>query len=317
MHHENSPNSDTDLEATVRKLGSILELHAQHRKPAAQPSFNSIALGRKFKADLAAPIIAEADPGYPGIAKVLFLGFCGWVVLPSDVVPQRAFMYHAALDHIGASELQAGLLSEFHLSADILARYVLVGPDFLDDIFYALKGHLGVSVAVERPTIESWLSGEHRSIFTLVKLCQILHFAANELTDDTKYRPPSLTLTIEIMSAMRDDDLVERTIFYQAWKQHKSTVALLYAASTIKGGKVSLLDSILSGEIRAEQFMDQFPLWIGRARYFCDHVLSRLAIRGLAAENLKPLKRFKTEPFAHYPFPEKEGEFLRRKYSRN
>ncbi|WP_132408379.1 hypothetical protein [Neorhizobium sp. S3-V5DH] len=67
-----------ELSEAVQAVRSLTNRYCSQRKPEGQPSFASIALGKTFRADKAAPIISAADPSYRGIVEVLFLGFCGW-----------------------------------------------------------------------------------------------------------------------------------------------------------------------------------------------------------------------------------------------
>jgi hypothetical protein len=310
--------NDTDeLNAAIAELKPILQRHSRYRKPASQPSFQSIALGKAFRAEKAVPIILEQDPSYPGMAEVLFLGFCGWVVSPSDDSLGLALMSHGVLDHLAEAEKQARLLNDFQLQADIYARYVLVGPDFLSDIYYAFRGHEGFSYVPTRPELEAMFLREKRSLQTLVKASQLLHFSIDHLNDRSKYRRASLTTIIEVLSALRDDELVERTGFYEIWGSNRSTLALLYAASTISHRGLTLLDCILSAEVRAIEFLPTFNVWIRRARYFCDHVLKNLGIQTLTKENIKPLKTTPGLPFDSPDFDQSEIDFFKKKFRLN
>lgn len=307
----------TDLENKLAELDQLLADCARQRKPITQPTFESIALGTRFHAEKAVPIIAAADPQYFGIVEVLFLGLCGWVVSPDDHTIPLIFMNHAILDHVASAEEQAGLRGDFHFSRDFIARYLMVGRDFLGDVYYAMSGHYGFSLAPERNTLGEWLSGEKRALNTLVKACQLVHFAADHLADVKEYRRTSLTLIIETLGAMRDDELVERTAFYEAWGTNKSTLALLYAASTITRDGSNLLDRILSGELRATEFLSSFELWMGRARYFAERILPTLRISELAKDNMKPLKNHTGTAFNHAPFSAPEIDFISRKFKKN
>ncbi|MFK0331035.1 hypothetical protein ACIQUB_07915 [Rhizobium sp. NPDC090275] len=305
-----------ELSSKLAEIEHMIMQDAVQRKPRDQPSFASIALVKEFRADKAIPIIAVADPSYVGIAEVLFLGLCGWVVSPNDDVIELALMHHGVIDHMAAAEQQAGLHTSFQVRSDLFARYILVGPDFLSDVYYEMSGHFGFSSVPDRITIGEWLSSEARALRTLVKACQIMHYATDHLDDPSKYHRLSLTRIIEVLSAMRDDSLVERTIFYQIWGTNKRTLSLLYAASTISRGHDTLLDRILSGEVRSKEFQPEFDLWVGRAKYFATHVLSNLRIAGLVATNMKGLKSCKEKAFLSPDFSPKEAQFLERKMSK-
>lgn len=305
-----------ELSTAVTEFESVLRRHARYRKPPDQPSFASIALGRTFHAEKAVPIISAAYPEYPGIREVLFLGFCGWVVSPSEDTVRLALMTHGVLDHIIDAERQVGLIDKFDLRADIAARYILVGPDFLNDVYDPLGAHAGFSHGTLRPILEDWLTGERRSVSTLVKACQIFHYAVDNLNDRSRYRRISVSTIVETLAGYRDDSFVERTFFYEKWSKNKVTVALLYAASTVRKGELTLLNSILSGEVTAKEFLATFDIWVGRARYFCDHVLTELNIQSLTKENIKPLKTVEAVPFGSAISDQHEVNFLRKKFSK-
>lgn len=308
--------SSDELNQSISSLTVAIGAFVRHKKPAKQPAFSEVALKKSFRADIAASIINAADPIYPGICDVLFLGFCGWVVSPNDRELQHALMTHGVLDYFIEVEADAGLGENFDLAADMIARYVMIGPDFLNDVYQALGGHYAFNHAILRPILGDWLYGDQRAIQTFVKACEVFHFAVDNLNDRKIYRKLSITAVVEVLSRYRDDRLVERTVFYEKWAEKKSTIALLYTASTIRLGDTTMLGSILAGDILARDFISQFGTWLARARYFCDHVLTELKLGALAKENLKPLKTVKPEPFECAISDLKEIEFLKKKISK-
>jgi hypothetical protein len=310
-----SKDVDDNLKELLLSLKPLLIGSGRYSKPAGQPTFRSIALGRTFRAEKAASIIVDADPNYPGIVEVLLLGFCGWTISPSQPDIAYMFLRIGALEHVDGAEEQADLFNNFTVLNDIIARYNLIGVDFLQDVYYPTMAEIGTDFTVSRSTLADILETVRKPLGTLVKACEILHYHASYMTDLSSFRRISLTLIIDVLSSFRDDGLVERTVFYEFWTSNKSSLALLYAASTIRlDDGENLLNNILTGEVKADEFASKFELWLARARHFTEDVLPVLRIPDLVKANSKALKCVPKAAFDPPELCEEDELFLRGKF---
>ncbi|TCV75916.1 hypothetical protein [Neorhizobium sp. S3-V5DH] len=225
-------------------------------------------------------------------------------------------MSHAVLDYMAEIEDSSEIYENYDVGLELVNAYVCIGPDFMRDVYYEMSAHSGFRVTPDRITLESLVSSERKSLRTLVKACELLHYSLDHLNDLGVYHRPSLTMIITVISSYKDDDLVERTVFYNKWAKNKSTIALLYAASTIKVGDQVLLDKILDGEIKATDFIGVFDVWLGRARFFCDNYLSKLGIKGIEKDNAKALRFASQMPFETSFLDPREIDFLRRNFKK-
>ena len=295
-------------------LRSVVKLLAEQekapRKPPEQPRFAEIALGNSFKAQQAIALLSGTGVEYPGFGEVLFAGLCAWTVAPADEAIRLSLMTQAVLDHVAAMESEASAIASDDFEADVIARYLFVGGDFLRDVYFPLGGHAIFATAMSRPIIEDYLFGARRSIEMLAKALGLLHHAGDRFEDRSKYLAPSQNRIVTVLDALEGDARVSRSAFLERWSENKATLALLYAASTIKTRGKTLLDAILSGEVNARDHMLHLPEWLPRARYVCDYVIKPLAIKGLYEANSKPLKATEPKRFRPSAITPKEEAIL-------
>ncbi|WJH38903.1 hypothetical protein N7E02_18375 [Aliirhizobium terrae] len=279
-------------------------------------SFSEIALGANFKPREAIKALSEPPDTYHSFREVLFLGLCGWVTSPSDSSYGLLLMRHGVMDHL--SELQENKalshLSDF--DADFVARYVLAGPDFLSDIFLPLGGYRALSTSISRDYLQDWYFGQTDNIRRLASACGVLHFAQTNFPDRKKYHPISQQRVAVALTKLNNERSVRSTLL-KRWGDNGDSLALLYAASTIRRGDSTLLDAVLSSEVRAKQFLPLLGQWFGRARYFCDVVLAKLETEHDHYQtNLTLLEPFEPQKFRAPKFSEQHESLVRSAFMR-
>ncbi len=289
---------ESQLEEFARLIGDCGASPDTPKKPDGQKAFADIALGSRFKALDAIKEISEPPDGYRSFREVLFLGICGWVTSPTDDTYGSLLMQHGVFDYLSELEGDKALRHLSPLQKDFVVRYILAGEDFLTDIFYPLGGHKALATSISREYLQDWHYAQAGSIRQLAKACGVLHFAAMDCHDPAKYHAVSQRRAVIALTSMNKGKSVRSTLL-DRWTQNDQSLALLYAASTIKSRGETLLDAILSSEIRAKEFLPKLGEWLSRARYFCDLVLSKLGSDDDQYEvNLKPLMPFAGKRFS-------------------
>ncbi len=263
------------LEQMESFLGGCSVKVGAPKKPLGQKSFSEIALGPLFDSKAAMNAITAPPDGYQSFREVMFMGICGWMTSPRDSTYALLLMRHGVLDHFADLEGRSELRGLSVIQADYAVRYLLAGDDFLTDIFYPLGGHGAFSTSISREHLQDWHWGQADSIRKLATACGVLHFAQTHFSDNRKYHSISQQRAVAALTKLNKGKSVRSTLL-KRWSENKSSLALLYAASTIKYGDQTLLDAVLSSAVKARNFLPASHQWLSRARYFCDTVLATL-----------------------------------------
>ncbi|MFP7571757.1 hypothetical protein [Marivita sp. S2033] len=171
-----------DLLADLRSKIDIPPKHPM------QAEFAKICLGKKFNAKAALPILLDNTESNGVFKNFLFAGFCGCVVDPTDNVHSHFLMELEAKRHIVRSE---GLYEidddEGSDGLDIIARYILTGEDFDQDIFHPLGGNIAVLYTGSEYDIENFLSADTLSIQSISYYLNILRTMQDIEVSGDKY----------------------------------------------------------------------------------------------------------------------------------
>lgn len=299
------------------QLGQVLQLltasadtSGTPRKPVDQKSFSQIALMPAFKASDAIEALCAAPDGYSSFREVVFLGLCGWVSEPDDNSYALLLMRHAVFDYLSKLEQKPELRKLDPSLHDLAVRHVFAGQDFFTDILRPIGGYTGLSLSICREYLQDWHFSQRAGIEKLVLACHVLHYARENFTDAQKYYAVSQQRAVLALTALNEGRSVRSTLL-DRWSRNAKSLALLYAASTIKLSGKNLLDEILSSSVRADTFLPKFGEWMGRARYFSDLVLRELEAESDVCNRLIAMKSIAPRKFTPARFTPAQESSIR------
>lgn len=296
-----------EVTQAVNAIEELLSKRDWVRKDPNQKSFEELALGSTFKAKDVLEIILSDEPAYPGFKEVLAAGFVGWVLFPEEHDPSLNYMTHAILNHMNQAEAVVGFTHEpVTLARDIVARYVLVGFDFLSDIYHPFGGYEAFTRSNSLEISNILNEVEHKKIETTIRALTYLHHGADSFKDAEYDFAPSLNRAVTILGILKKRFgepeykrfYVSRSLLLERWSEGKDTLAFVYAASTVKVGRKSLLQVIQSGKFSYEQHETSFREWISRTRYVTEHIFKKMERTDLQQRTMRSLPDVEPQKFA-------------------
>ncbi len=308
-----------ELHHAVKAIENLIRKGNLVRGAPDQKAFRELALGNRFHASEILRIILAEHPVYPGLREVLAAGFVGWVLFPDLKEIRNVLMIQEVLWHLDGAERKAGLLTEkLSIERDIVARYVVTSFDFLKEIYSEFGGYEAFTRINNIETMNSIISVEKKTVETTVRALLYLHHEADLYRDPEYDFAPSLNRAVTIFAHLKrapeaftyKDHFVSRSLLHRRWSETKQTLALVYAASTIKVGRTSLLQIILNLQFSYSAHFKFLQVWVGRARYVSDHVFSKMGDWELQMETEKLLPEIQPLPFKAAALPLLETKIL-------
>jgi hypothetical protein len=292
--------------------------------PIPAGHFRKIA-SSKFVPRNCIAILADERDAYAGLKKVLYAGTCAWMIAPQNPELIKGAITLAALKALSEAEESdfAGFRSKSS-AADMHARYIVLGPKFIEEIYYPLGGALGLARAPSIKDFKASLSRESPRIDYAISVVQIYHHHVIELSGERRYGKPSLNKAADLIAELGilhgDFKGPPRSRYMRdAWSQSRESIALLYAASTIQTGNGNtLLDKIKLGANNLQVDGPHISDWLARARFVVDEVLSRCAETETFDDNDRVLPAsIKQQTIPAPEFSAAQHEIIRRKFSRS
>lgn len=277
----------TALDALKRRWAPKYHV-TEHTRPTV------LALVGKYKAKEILQVLLDNNEYYPGYKEVLAASFGGWLLMPRERRVREVLMVHAALDHMDDAERKLGE-AELSLARDITSRYILTSMDFLIEIYDCLGGYQAFA---ENPSLEElWdeFERDEKIIHTAVLAVTFLHHAIDRFSVRGRPFVPSLNKAVLVLDELKatkpsfpyKEKYVSRSLLHQRWSQNKQTLALLYAASTIRINRKTLLQLILDGFFSYKNHQPYLDIWVCRARYVVAHIFARMGDPDLERETMK------------------------------
>lgn len=305
----------------------IAALEALHFKTSeceakASKRFSELALGDKFQAADILAILASDQTYYPGLKSVLAAGFAGWLIDPDPTYNSLRFdaMCRAAMEHMDVAEKKAGLSKrEWDIGRDLIARYVYTGSEFLGEIYDELGGYGAFQDASSREVSGYVTQPEQLAVKTVLRAMAYFHHGAN-LWHKGLSLPPSLNRAVLILSGLKGDmadfadHFVSRSLLHRRWTATKGTLALIYAADSIKIKETTLFQIIWKQEFSYESHKKYLNRWMRRARYVSGHVFSCSTDPDLQKRADEILGKGESERFSAPDLTEKENKLLQRHF---
>lgn len=237
-----------------------------------------------YRAERILHIVADQRSYYAGYKEVLAATFAGWLILPRDKQIREVLMVQAALAHMDRAELAVGS-EALTVEKDIAARYLFTGLDFLVEVFDCLGGYHAFRSGAAFDYVYMTYAPVEKPINTAVRALVYLHHAVDRFGRQGFDFAPSLNKAVLMFDALKEpkrgfdfkEKYVSRSLLHERWSNNKQTLAMLYAASTIKVNRQTLLYFLLDGSFSYYEHGKYIDLWIGRARFVASHIFSRMA----------------------------------------
>lgn len=308
MNGKSSSPDDAGIEvASIEAIADLLYVQPLIARPDGEKVFGEMCV-LKFDAPAVIRLLLDPSPSFYGHKEATFAAFLSWVLAPDDETLRLEFIALAIKRLLAKAEEKAAeleLSSPLHL--DLAARYVIAGPQFIEQIYCSTSG---MSLMAEHgsPAVTDIAFDLDRSpINTINKMMVYCHHIA----DDPGNGQPSVNRTIEVVGRIPEHGISSRSAIYAEWAKCKDNIALIYAASSIKRGSGSLLDDLLTGDAEYAKYTSYLPEWIGRARYVCEHILVQMPDDQLYQINVKPLRQVDSLPFSPRTFTASELAAIR------
>lgn len=235
-------------------------------------------------------ILLEDKEYYVGYRDVLAASLGGWILAPEREDLRENLIAQAALFHMMDAEDEADIGERPTLEEDIAARYIYLGQEFIVEILNPLGGSAKLIEAKTDDALWRELDGLEKQIASIVRAVAYLHHAVDRLGKPGFVFEPSLNKAFWVFDELKKpirqypfkEKYVSRSLLHSRWTLNKETIALLYAASTIRVKKETLLNIIIEGFLLDSHCRRFFSQWVGRARYVVDHVFSRMRNKAIA-----------------------------------
>jgi|GEM_PF-2564331 len=293
-----------EMKAVVSAIDSLRRKYPQSSSsPKSEKiTFAQLLTGR-FPAREVLKVLADKNVGYPGQKDILAAAFSAWLLFPKAKGIRENWMTHAMLLYLDQSEKSSGLYDQkWTLERDIAARYIFIGDDFLRDMLDNSGGYQAFMRVTSFEVLDAILDHNIRTIRTAARSMVYLHHGSKLYVEDGPFYRPSVSRAYTIFEAVRASEekirdalakkkqkippytYVGRSSLYNIWKDNKSALPLIYAASCLKATRTkSLLDVLLNAEFSHGKHTHLVPVWLGMARYAADSIFPKM-------EDLSPLK---------------------------
>ncbi|EJC74363.1 hypothetical protein Rleg10DRAFT_2842 [Rhizobium leguminosarum bv. trifolii WSM2012] len=290
-------------------------LYAQNlvARPDNERSFHEVSLGEKYRPQDAIALLLDPSPSFFGHKEATFAGFTSWTMAPTKLDLRRELIGFCIKDLLAKSELSA--LDEFGersiLMRDLIARHIIAGPQFVEQIYAAYGGMSVLSEFGSRLTLDYIFEDKRKSFYTLTKMMAACHLVADCVPSDGPNQP-SVNKAVVTVRAFIDPKIMSRASIYATWAECKSTIAWIYAAESLRLKNSTLLEVLLNAEATFEEYGEMFGDWARRAKFFCEHVLRRMPDRELYDSNVRPLRKVELQPFSLLPLSPSEEALVRK-----
>jgi hypothetical protein len=285
-------------------------------RPDGERPFHEVSLLDKFRPKDAVALLLDSYPSFFGHKEAVFAGFAGWVIAPSQPLIRFELIGLCIKELLAKAETIA--LQEFGKSSvlvrDLIARHVIAGPQFIEQVYAAFGGMDMLSDFGSRNTADHLFEEERKSFYTIKKMMASCHYVASSTPADGPIQP-SLNKAVAIVRTFIDPKIISRASIYAKWAECKETIAWICAAESIDLATGTLLDALLDANATFANHGKLFERWARRAKFFCEHVLQRMPDRELYDANIYPLRKVEAEQFSLESLTPSDLSFVRKAYS--
>lgn len=218
--------------------------------------------------------LSQEDDQFPGFRECLTAAFAAHLLAPSDRPFGHLMIANAVSKHVVKIERSS---IKKHRDPSVVLLHVTAGlmGRFYSEIYLPLGGEAFFRKTFDRRTFRKILKAKVDGLPSAVHFAHIMHHVV-EHSESDRFRRLSALGTYMIAEA---EGLVgSQSEAERRWDKFKRTVSVLYAASTINAndGPRTILECLLGGKVFGMSASTTQKL-LGRAKYYNEHVLSRLA----------------------------------------
>jgi len=274
-----------EMREVVRAINVLRRKYTLHQTYVTDHEW-PVAIARvgRFRAGMVAQILLGNEHYYPGYREVLTGAFAGWLLAPKSREIREALMTRSALDYMDGANRRVGSDGELTLEKDVAARYLFTSPEFLIEVYDCLGGYDAFANIPSLDELWDRFDRAEKTISTAVRAVVYLHHAVDGIGRPGFQFEPSLNKAFLVFKELKKpssgymfkEKYVSRSLLHARWSSSKETLALLYAASTIKVNRKTLLQIIVDGFLTYQDHRKFFDKWFARARYVCDHIFARM-----------------------------------------
>lgn len=312
MSHRSPPT----LAEEVQSFTELLYAQRLVPRPRGEKPFYDVGLADDFRVKDAVKLLIDTSPSFYGHKEVMYAAFVSWVVAPSNASVRLELIGLRIKEMLAKAELVA--LRDFGncspVMCDLVARYVVAGPQFIEQIYVPFGGMENLSDLGTRAIADHVFDDQRRSFYTIIKMMAVCeHVAANTPLTGKVY--PSVNKAVAAVRAFIDPKILSRASIYAKWAECRDSVAWIYAAASIRLDGGTLLDALTRANATYESHGSYFGRWARRTKYFCDHVLKRMPDADLYSRNVSPIRALDGEQFPQFALTTSDLESLKKPHS--
>ena len=278
---------------------------------------------KQFDADECALTVLNDKSSFKHQRTILFDALLAWASTACGT-QIRSAISSRILDIIKGYEKIVVMTSDQKsaLQADIEVRKKL-GDDFFKEIYYPIGGTHALHNGSRTTSLRSLLSEAQskKEILSILKLIEITHFHAVNLTDTERYRKSSLNISYEALSSITDnpsswihaeENKKPRAAYYKKSEMESivaergiSAVYLYCSQFVALNENTSLFDYIFARKPKLSLIgkQDAVSEWLSYVAFFKKSILTQM--NSTAFSDLKRMKSLKVEP-KEIPIPRLE-----------
>lgn len=230
---------------------------------------------RTFSPKRAANIILDPDELFYGLKDVLLAALLAWSIDPRNSRFRQQVTMAAVASKLIAAEKWASKASQNGVGRDLKARYARLGPRFISEVYYGVGGMKAVYNGDSSQAISRQLALSRRQVINVVEVMRIFHFVHEKRPSRCK---GSLERARSVINKVwkhhpgcyrqRGFEPYQERELKDAWSDREVSVAYLYAAAHTKmSQEQSLLEHLLSGQLRASAEAEWVKQWLAHSAY--------------------------------------------------
>ena len=254
------------------------ESFSESSRPVYAPGdFAKYYYGFLFNAKKAAGVILDEGRHFKGLKETLLAALQTWSLNPYDYQMRREITVAAITNMLVRAESRAKKLASSSLSRDFEARYVILGEQFITELYGGVGGSKALFRKSAPKNLKNKLTLNRRSLQNIIEVMRIYHFVYENGASLNKSASLDGALRIfEKMSSRHSQHYTDRKGFSplggreldRAWSDFGIAAPYLYAAAhtRVAGGK-TLIDGLQAGELSTNADAPWVTVWLRHTAY--------------------------------------------------
>jgi hypothetical protein len=243
-------------------------------------SFKKYSLDR-FSVNRNLDFLINEKPQFRGQKEIITKGLSAYILYGSRKISRRAMKIEIFNQIVKSEKAFKADSSRRDIFTDVMGRVGYLEPSFFEQAYYPIGGMKALSRAGSVADLKKEILSSKTKIDKFVQLMRIYHFWHENLRGDNLYFNPSMYKCIPMLSKKR---MLKSNRMKASSKDrkdlgfYKNRAALIYAASTIIiEENSSLINCIKTHTLTYKKLKPVLELWVARARYFSEAILSNVA----------------------------------------